>query len=66
MKVELRELGELIDTSSLVTLNNDSKIENGDFQGQIVHNDIFGNLITDITADWADKKKRNKDLSCRV
>ncbi|MDT3740606.1 MAG: SAM-dependent chlorinase/fluorinase [Candidatus Kapabacteria bacterium] len=66
MKVELHELGELIDIASLVTLDNDSKTVNGDFQGQIIHNDIYGNSITDITADWADKKKRSKDLSCRV
>ena len=58
MKVELHELGELIDIASLVTLDNDSKTVNGDFQGQIIHNDIYGNLITDITADWADKKKK--------
>ena len=67
MKVELEELGELIDVENLIQLENyTATIDGNKITGNIIHTDTYGNLITDIPADWVIKKKRSKDLSCRV
>lgn len=67
MKTELEELGELIDAKTLIQLENyTATIYENKITGNIIHTDTYGNLITDIPADWVIKKKRSKDLSCRV
>ena len=67
MKTELEELGELIDAKTLIQLENyTATIDENKITGNIIHTDNYGNLITDIPADWVIKKKRSKDLSCRV
>lgn len=66
-KVELEEFGEKIEKDSLIILDNYSaKIEDNTISGNIVHTDTYGNLITDIPSEWVIKKKRDKDLSCRI
>ncbi|MBX3042092.1 MAG: SAM-dependent chlorinase/fluorinase [Candidatus Kapabacteria bacterium] len=67
MKTELLELGDVINIKNLVQLNDYIAKKNGnEITGNIVHKDKFGNLITDIPEDWVNKKKRSKDLSCRI
>jgi S-adenosyl-L-methionine hydrolase (adenosine-forming) len=67
MKIELEELGEIIKIENLIKLENYSALADDNIIiGKIIHTDTYGNLITDIPADWVIKKKRSKDLSCRV
>jgi S-adenosylmethionine hydrolase len=59
-KTELHELGESITTESLIVLDNLPKIKNDYIEGEIVHSDNFGNLITNIKYDdFGQKKKRD-------
>lgn len=67
MRIELDELGERVDVNSLILLPDYVALKDDySIEGSVVHKDKFGNIISNIPTDWIDKKKRSKDLSCRI
>jgi S-adenosylmethionine hydrolase len=59
LKKELHELGTPINHESLIRLENTAHKSEEVIHGKIRQSDYFGNLITDIPADWLEKKKKN-------